>query len=78
MHILRDTGMEIVFLLSKSRLLCKEIIALRFLPHVIKRYALTNGSRSYLQKRCCEHSDDPTYQRKKQELHLESARTLFA
>lgn len=48
MHILRYTRMKIVFLLSKSGLLRKEIITLRFLPHVIKCYTLANWSRSYL------------------------------
>lgn len=45
---LRDTRVKVVFPFSKSGLLCKEIITLRLLPHVIKGHTFSYRPSSHL------------------------------
>lgn len=45
---LRDTGVKVVFPFPKSGLLCKEIITLRLLPHVIKGHTFSYRPSSHL------------------------------
>lgn len=45
---LRDTRVKVVFPFPKSGLLCKEIITLRLLPHVIKGHTFSYRPSSHL------------------------------
>lgn len=45
---LRDTRVKVVFPFPKSGLLCKEIITLRLLPHVIKGHTFAYRPSSHL------------------------------
>ena len=46
----RDTWVKIIFPFPKSGLLCKEIITLRLLPHVIKGHTFSYRPSSHLEK----------------------------
>lgn len=62
---LRDTRVKVVFPFPKSGLLCKEIITLRLLPHVIKGHTFSYRPSSHLKDLIQQTWNNHYYHRRK-------------
>lgn len=67
---LRDTRVKVVFPFSKSGLLCKEIITLRLLPHVIKGHTFSYRPSSHL-KDLMQRTWNNHYYHRQHKMHKE-------